>query len=287
MKNWALGTIGCFIAISILIAGPGPAAAAEDVGGKLLYDDYSYVLKKYVSTRGTVDYAALKFNGADYARLNGFVTSLGAFDRAVYDGWSADYKIAFLINAYNAFVLKTIMDNYPIEPTVLRSTLYPENSIRQIRGVFSELKFRLMGTDVTLDDIEHRNLRVKFDEPRIHVALVCAAMGCPRLRAEPYYGARIDKQLDDQVRTFCSDPDKFRIDRENSEVHLSEIFKWFGEDFILQYGTNGNLEGFGEKERAVLNFIMAHVNERDSKYLSRGGYRIKYIKYDWTLNEKR
>lgn len=287
MKNGVFGAVGFFIILSILIAVPCSAAAAEDSGGDFSYNDYSFVLKKYVNTRGMVDYAALKSNGSDYAKLNGFVSSLGSLDRAVYDGRPTDHRIAFLINAYNAFVLKTIVDNYPIRPTILRSTLYPENSIRQIRGVFSELKFRLMGTDVTLDDIEHRNLRVKFDEPRIHMALVCAAMGCPRLRAEPYYGARIDEQLDDQVRTFCSDSDKFRIDRETNEVHLSEIFKWFGEDFILKYGTDGKLEGFSEKERAVLNFIIENVNVRDAKYLSRGGYKIKYIKYDWTLNEKR
>lgn len=287
MRNWALGTIGYYIILSIISVGFRSSAEAEEAYGGFSYDNYTVVLKNYVDEVGMVDYAALKSKSADYTKLNTFASSLGAVNRATYDSWPGDYKIAFLINAYNVFVLKTIMDNYPIQPNILLSTLYPDNSIRQIKGVFSELKFKLIGMEVTLDDIEHRNLRVKFEEPRIHMALVCAAMGCPRLRVEPYYGARIDEQLNDQVKIFCSDPKKFRIDRNNAVVYLSEIFKWFGEDFILKYGGNNNLLKFDKSERAVLNFIKEYVAERDAGYLSRGDYRIKYIKYDWTLNEKR
>ena len=140
--------------------------------------------------------------------------------------------IAFWINAYNSLTLVAIIDHYPIKPTVVRSLVVPQNSILQIPGVWTKLKFPMMGGEVTLDSIEHENLRPNFNEPRIHMALVCAAMGCPRLLNRPYDAHELDSQLDNQTMIFLSNPKKFRIDKESNSVYLSSIFKWFGEDFV-------------------------------------------------------
>jgi hypothetical protein len=118
------------------------------------------------------------------------------------------------------------------------------------------------------------------------MALVCAAMGCPPLRTEPYTGPQLDEQLDAQTQKFLANPEKFHIDRAAKEVHLSSIFKWFGEDFIPTYGTNDKFKPHDEEERAVLNFIQHHLNAEQKEFLLNADYEIEYLDYDWSLNEQ-
>ncbi|MHC4215019.1 MAG: DUF547 domain-containing protein, partial [Planctomycetota bacterium] len=155
------------------------------------YVDYARVLKKYVDANGMVNYKGLK---KDRGRLDAYVGSIASLKRKSYDKWNDKDKIAFWLNAYNGFTLKSIIDNYPIKSSFWRSRVYPKNSIRQIKGVWTSLKFDVMGSKLSLKHIEHEILRKKFNEPRIHVAMVCAAMGCPPLRNEPYEGKKLDKQ---------------------------------------------------------------------------------------------
>jgi hypothetical protein len=142
-----------------------------------------------------------------------------------------------------------------------------------------------MGRKLTLDEIEHEILRKQFKEPRIHMALVCAAMGCPQLRNVPYIGDTLDVQLTDQTRRLLQNSLKFRIDRGEGRVYLSSIFKWFGEDFVKTYSANGKFNRQSEIEGAVLNFVSQHLEEADRRYLATGAYSIKYLDYDWSLNE--
>ena len=152
--------------------------------------------------------------------------------------------------------------------------------------MWKKLQFLVMGEPIALDTIEHKQLRGTFDEPRIHVALVCAAMSCPTLRDEPFTAERLDAQLTDQGKKFFAEETKFRIDREGGAVHLSSIFKWFAEDFVQSYGTKEKFAGRSDQERAVLHFASAHAAERDRAYLETGKYSIKHLEYDWTLNER-
>jgi hypothetical protein len=257
-------------------------AAVEPGSPTWSYDPYAEVLLEYVDARGRVDYASLSANpGA----LLDFVARLENLDPASFQAWTDDDRIAVWINAYNALTLKAIVDHWPIEASVLRSLLYPRNSIRQIPGVWTDLKFRVMGTALTLDGIEHRELRSGFDEPRIHMALVCAAMGCPPLRWEPYSGEKLDAQLEDQSVRFLASPERFRIDRDGARVELSSIFKWFGDDFIATYEPSEGFEGRTAGERAVLSFIASHLEGADREWLESGRYEIVYLDYDWSLNE--
>jgi hypothetical protein len=211
---------------------------------------------------------------------------LAALDPEVFGKWSDKEKIAFWINAYNALTLRVIIDNYPIKASFFNALRFPQNSIRQIKGVWDEIQFPVMGRNMTLDNIEHDTLRSQFDEPRIHVALVCAALGCPPLRNEPYISARLESQLDDQARRFFKDPGIFRVDREEGRIYLSSIFKWFGGDFVKAYGSGTGFKGKGETERAVLNFASNYLDRDEKSYLEKGGYSISYLPYDWSLNEK-
>jgi hypothetical protein len=259
------------------------AAPAQDREAGFDYGDYAAVLSTYVNDLGMVDYKGLKANSA---RLRTFVRALGMQSRAEYNQWTDQEKIAFWINAYNGLTLKAIIDNYPIKPTFPARLRYPNNSIRQIKGIWDGFEFRVMGRAMTLEDIEHGTLRKDFEEPMIHMALVCAAMGCPPLRNEPYEGSKLTDQLADQVRKFMGNSRKFRVDRGGGDVYLSPIFKWFGEDFVAKYGTSTKFSGPDEEERAVLNFVSRYLAPGDRAYLETGSYDIEYLDYDWTLNEQ-
>ena len=279
-------------------AGGGIWAYAEFFGGSEQLDgnfysveatgpfsnaDYAAVLKAYVDDEGMVYYAGLK---KDPARLDAYLRALAGVDRKDFDTWDKQTRVAFLVNAYNALTLKAIVENYPIKSTFLGRISYPANSIRQISGVWDKLQFRLLGAKTTLEGIEHKTLRAKYNEPRIHMALVCAAMSCPRLRNEPYEGARLGKQLDDQTRKFLASASKFRIDRKGERVYLSSIFDWFDTDFVKSYTPDGGFAG-GEATKAVLNFVSTYVSASDAAWLRAGKYSVKHLKYDWSLNERK
>lgn len=247
------------------------------------YENYAYVLKTYVDDTGMVNYKALKNNRE---QLDSFVKSLGELPASAFKAWDEKTQIAFWINAYNSLVLKVIIDNYPIKPSFFTSLIYPKNSIRQIDGVWDKITFQVMSTPMTLDEIEHGRLRKNYNEPRIHMALVCAAMSCPRLRNEPYTGEKLDKQLNAQTQQFLSDSDNFYVDKEKNTVYLSSIFDWFGKDFIPSYNPSGKSDKYSPAERAVLNFISKYVEKDTKEYISKQDFKIEYIKYDWSLNEQ-
>jgi len=258
-------------------------AGATSADQAFSYDDYAAALKTYVDDQGMVDYQGLK---GRHQQLDAFADALGRLDPKVYDGWDQGDKIAFWINAYNALTLEAILAHYPIKSSFTTSLVFPKNSIRQIPGVWDKLQFEVMGRKMTLDQIEHKTLRAQFNEPRIHMALVCAAMSCPPLRNEPYVGERLDEQLDDQTRRFLSNPQKFRLDRNQGRVYLSSIFKWFGEDFVKTYGTDEKFQGHSQAQRAVLNFISQYLDPISRAYLNSEKYDIAYLDYDWSLNEQ-
>jgi hypothetical protein len=245
---------------------------------------YARVLQVYVDDFGRVDYEALKTAPDD---LEAFLRSAADLESAAYTAWTEAAQIAFWINVYNACTLKVIIDHYPIRRSGLRGLAYPGNSIRQISGVWDRITFLILGKGKTLDDIEHTVLRREFDEPGIHMALVCAARSCPFLRREPFIGTRLAEQLADQARRFLSSPRNFSIDFERRIVFLSSIFKWFRKDFVSRFGPDNILPGFKREESAVLAFISRFIPESGSRFLRAGNYRVKYLDYDWSLNDRR
>jgi hypothetical protein len=274
-KFWGLALL---VWVVFLPGHPGQSAAET-----FSYDDYGAALQEFVNQPGLVNYRGLK---ADPKKLQDFLQALAQVRPEDYQKWPVPQQIAFWINAYNSLTLKAIIDHYPIRASLWRSLRFPRNSIRQIPGVWTDLQFPVMGRRLTLDEIEHDILRRRFNEPRIHLALVCAALGCPPLRTEPYVGEKLNDQLNDQARRFLANPKKFKIDRNEGQVYLSPIFKWFGEDFIKTYGTNAGFSRFQPKERAVLNFIRNYLSPKDQDYLFKGNYAISYLGYDWSLNDR-
>ncbi|MEO0539353.1 MAG: DUF547 domain-containing protein [Cyanobacteria bacterium P01_A01_bin.105] len=266
-----VGLVGCSTAATVANA---PAQTAQaDVATEALpaYETYAQVVATYVSENGLVDYSALQ---ASRQGLDDFNDSLDAVDDATYASWSEADQIAYWVNAYNSLTLKSIIDEDPIKA-----------SIKNIRGVWRIRKHPILGQEKTLDNIEHQTLRANFDEPRIHAALVCAAISCPPLRTEPFTGEDLDAQLDDQVEQWLAKPDGLAIDQAAGEVRLSKIFDWFGQDWIPSYGVESGFAG-SEAERAVLNFISNYVSEEERAYLVAGDYTVSYFGYDWSLNDQ-
>ncbi|GAB4249905.1 MAG: DUF547 domain-containing protein [Acidobacteriota bacterium] len=250
---------------------------ARETGEPFDYSLYAVVLQRFVDEAGLVDYAELSRHRET---LDRFITRLAAVDTARLERAGDSDRIAFWINAYNALTLRVVIDHYPIKAGFLRSLVYPANSIRQIPGVWDEIRFPVAGRERTLDEIEHRILRRDFREPRIHFALVCASLGCPVLRREPYEGPRLDAQLDDQVRRFLADPSKFQWEEENQVLRISPIFRWFEADFAPS--CRGNAAG----RAPVICFLRRYLPPERSGLLDSPQLRIEYLDYDWRLNDR-
>lgn len=240
------------------------------------YDDYRAALMAFVDADGLVDYTGLK---DQRSYLDDFITTLEQMDPKAYEAWSENDKIALWINAYNALTLRTVIDHYPINPARLNGS-YPQNSIRQIPGEWDFNKVNVMGQTITLGYIETKILRRDFHEPRVFMALVPGAVDGPPLRNEPYQGAKLDAQLDDQTRRFLADPRHFQIDRTRKEVRVSEIFRRYVEDFA----TGVVIPPFTRESYAVDKFAGPYLNDSDRAFLREA--RITFAVYDWTLNQQ-
>lgn len=221
------------------------------------------LLSQFVDTAGNVDYARLAAR-AD-AVLDPYLKQLATARPSTMD---RDARLAFWINAYNAYTLKLVTDHYPVSNVW---AITPGPAEPKDDSPFALEVGPVADTVRTLDEIEHDIIRERFDEPRIHFALVCAARSCPRLRREAYTGARLDDQLDDQARTFLHDSQKNRIPAGEGRIALSRILKWYGGDFGA---TTDALQ------RALAPYFEGDVR----KQLAAAAYRVDYRSYDWSLN---
>lgn len=207
------------------------------------------VLKTYVNEKGLVNYAGLK---ANRSALDSYIVSTSNVSKNEFKTWSEADRMAFLINVYNAETLQLIIDNYPVA------------QIQKIAKNPWKLKsVKLFGGKTTLDHVEHGILRVDYNEPRIHFALVCAAVSCPPLRAEAFTGAKLEAQLQDQTQVFLKQTDKNRVS--GNTLYLSAIFQWFTGDFKKTGKTLGQ-------------YVDPYFAE------STANKQIKFTDYSWDLN---
>ena len=236
---------------------------------------YNGLLKVYVA-KGKVDYAALK---AEPQVLDQYLALLAGVPEKQFASWDEARQLAFLFNLYNAATLRLIRDHYPVQ------------SIKDIGGGFQgpwdQPVIELFGKHITLNWLEHDLLRKHYNEPRLHMALVCAANGCPPLRSEAYTAEHLQEQLDDQARELLADPGKFRIDRDKNIVYFSSIFKWYGDDFKSRYMPSTGFAGLDQTQSAVANFCAGYLAGPDRAYLAAGGYAVRFLDYDWSLNEQK
>lgn len=228
---------------------------------------------------GMVYYRALQ---SVRGRLDRYVASLDV-TADTYASWTREAQIAFWLNAYNAFVLKTVIDHYPIRG---RSAAYPAGSIRQVPGAFDRIRHRAAGRSLTLDQIEKEVLPA-FNEPRLYLALGRGAVGSGRLRSEAYSGSVLARQLAAVAADFLTHKQMITIDRQNDVVSVTPIFSWREQEFVRAYdpGAAGPHAQRSPIERAIIAFIAPRVLPLEKEFLERNTFRVVFHDVDWRLND--
>jgi hypothetical protein len=266
--------ISCVLVSSLARGAAGPALQnGQDAGRRKALDT---ILDTYVRD-GFVYYRALK---AERGRLDSYVAQLASVKP---DALPREAQIAFWLNAYNALVLKTVVDHYPIQG---HAPQYPSRSIRQIPGAFDKLQHRVADRLLTLDQIE-QTILAGFHDPRVYFAIARGSVGGGRLRSEAFTPEQLESQLADVARECASRPECVQIDREQNKVNASPIFSWREQDFVSAYGNAVN-EPFQERsgiERAVLGFVWPRLLTTEKEFLQKNQWEMAFKPYNWALND--
>jgi len=226
---------------------------------------------------GFVYYRALK---ADRAKLDGYISQVAAENIARF---SRDEQVAFWLNAYNALVLRTVIDRYPIQG---HTSAYPSKSIRQIPGAFEGVQHRVAGRTLTLDDIEKKVLP-EFHDPRVYLALGRGAVGSGRLRSEAYVPERIDTQLGEMVAECTSRPVCAQIDRNGNKILASAIFSWREKEFSATYSDKAPAAFAARSpiERAILSLVEPKLLAAERQLFAQNTFQVVFQPFDWSLND--
>jgi len=231
---------------------------AEEVDHSL----YETLLKKYVS-RGKVDYLEWKKN--DFEIFEEYIESLK--DIAI-ENMEEDERKVFWINTYNALTVYAVLKRIPANSLLARIF-----SVQMISGFFDEIEYDIAGESLTLNDIENEKLRKGFNDPRSHFVIVCASRSCPALQVEIFEAKGLDKRLDKATKLFIQDTTRNRLDKKKNILYLSQIFKWYVQDFIDRSGS-------------IVNYLKRYLLKEDTEYLSSHEVQIEYLYYDWLVNIK-
>jgi len=210
---------------------------------------WNQLLQKHVSESGQVNYKGFK---TDTAKLHNYIDHLNKiYSSEDFKTSTKHEKLAFWINAYNAMTVDLILKNYPL------------NSIKDINKPWDQSLWTLKDTTFNLNHIEHNILR-KMDEPRIHFAIVCASVSCPKLQNTAFTAANLETQLTNATKAFLSDPERNSLSE--NRIQISKIFQWFSKDFK----DNGGLIQFLNQYSDVTISAKAKKSYKD---------------YNWNLNE--
>ncbi|MDO7853894.1 DUF547 domain-containing protein [Hymenobacter convexus] len=239
-------------------AGARPAVVAPRATAAVDHSAFDKLLKKHVNDKGLVDYKGFK---TDEKVFNQYLDLLSKNKPG--SSASKQEQMAFWINAYNAYTIRLILDHYPVESI---KDIGSKIKIPFVTTPWAIKFFSIGGEKMSLDNIEHGTLRKKYDDPRIHFALVCASMSCPRLRNEAYTAARLDAQLDDQGKDFLNNPAKNKIAKNSAQ--LSKYFDWYKGDWT----KNGQ-----SVAKWVNKYSTTKIDEKTP---------ISYLDYNWKLNQQ-
>jgi Protein of unknown function, DUF547 len=236
------------------------------------YGAWDALVKKHVkwladNKQSRVDYAGF---ARDRAELKKVLDSMSALPKAEFDGWSREQRMAFLINAYNAFTVEVILTKYPDIKSIKELGLFN-------RGPWKNEFFTLLGAKHHLDWIEHEELRPKYADPRVHGAVNCASIGCPALRTEAFTAAKLEAQLEDGMMRFMGDRTRNRV--AGGKVEVSSIFKWFQEDFEKGH------KGFAKVEDVFAKYATQLTDKPEEQAaLKARTMPVDHLDYDWSLN---
>ncbi len=231
-----------------------PQTDSEPVSHK----QWTALLKKHVTDDGLVDYKGF---AKDSGKLNDYLSVLSD-NHPNADHWSKDQRLAYWINAYNAFTVQLVLRHYPVES--IKDVVSGPN-ITFVNSPWDIKFIKIEGKAYDLNNIEHGIIRERFEEPRIHFAVNCASISCPKLPREAYTAAKLDQQLEAQAADFINDPSKNRISSDN--IKISRIFKWFKGDFTENHES-----------------LQAYINQYTETKIDSDA-EIEWMAYDWGLND--
>ncbi len=233
-----------------------PAPKSVSVPSGINHSAWNGLLKRYVNERGLVAYGPWKANKGDLKALDDY---LGQFAPKATTPAKGDELVASAINAYNAFAIRWILENYPTE------------SIQELPDSFSREAHEIGGQKVSLNDLEHGTVQ-KLIGWRTHAALVCCARSCPPLQRFAFTAARLKDQVDSAYRAWLSRPDLNKFQPNEHKAEISSIFKWYEDDF--------------KDDGEVKKVLARYAPEEDQSFLKGGDYKIDYLPYHWGLNDQ-
>jgi len=274
----ALVAGGLALVLSVPRVAPAAAVAQSGPAPGSLHQVFDQLLDVDVRD-GLVYYRAVQ---SERARLGRYLASLD-LPTGTLQSWSREEQIAFWINAYNAFVIDTVVSNYPIRG---KSADYPANSLRQVVGAFERLKHRVAGKLLALDEIEKNEL-ASFNDPRVFLALGRGALGGGRLRSEAFTGARLGEQLEAVSAECVRRAACVSIDRATDVVSISPVFSWREEAFSASYAPRAPA-AYGARsliERAIVAFVLPYALPLEKDMLALNTFRVAYRTFDWRLND--
>lgn len=257
--RWGRGTVAAELCLLImLVAGCSSIPATFHPKQPLppsavTHQLWHQVLEAWVRD-GHVNYPAIQREN----RLDAYLRQLDRIDPASLP--TRDEQLAVWINAYNAFAIQGILEGESPAPYV---GWYRYFKVRE---------YAVGGAAVTLYDLEHAILRKQFNEPRVHFAIVCASVSCPKLQSWAFDGRQLAQQLEQVAREFVNDTSRNRFDHQRKIAYLSKIFDWFEQDFVASAGS-------------VQKFVARYVHDPEvARNLVADMYRLEYLEYDWSLN---
>lgn len=228
------------------------------------FDAWNQMLHQYVDTQGRVNYWAWQKESAE--SLADWLNQFATIDPQAFP--NQEEQLAFWLNFYNALVIQQILKQYPIE-SVQRKIFGIPNWIAFF-WFFQQPIYSLTDRQYSLNHIEHKVIRPTFNNPKIHFALVCAAVGCPLLRREAYFPETVQSQLEEDAKRFINNPDKVRYDMTTQTLYCSKIFKWYRSDFLT-----------------VADSIPEYIQQYLSPSIALcSATPIRYLNYDWSLNQR-
>ena len=252
MKMWWMAMVAVTVLVGCSTVPTSFNPSRPLAPGKFSHQDFDAVVQAYVRN-GQVNYPVIQVDQR-------FTQYLDQLDRVDPNSLSREDRLAFWINAYNAYAIKGILDGAT-----------PGTFMGRYR-YFIGRDYRIGGTFINLYDLERKILVAQFHDPRIHFAIVCASTSCPKLQPWTYRGAELNRQLDYVARAFINDPTRNRFDREKKIAFLSKVFDWFTEDFEAQAGS-------------LSRYVAQYVADPDlANDLTSTPYRIEFLDYDWSLN---
>ncbi len=230
------------------------------------HSTWDALLQKYVNERGMVNYSALKSSAADMQSLEAYLNHLSSAKVEPASAANRNAQLAFWINSYNAVTLHGMLREYPTKSIKDHASRFGGYNIWKHYQLFVD------GKPYSLDDMEHKILR-KMDEPRIHFAVVCASISCPRLLNRAYVPDKLEEQLQLNTRDFFAQPGNFRYDVGKRRAYLSSIMKWYGTDFAPTAVTQ-------------LKKLVEYLPDAAAQQaVTSGKFKVSYQKYDWGINE--